>query len=317
MTALRLGTRKSPLALAQAGWVADRLRSTGIDVELVGIVTEGDKLGETQVAMPKGSGKGIFVKAIDESLLKKKVDLAVHSAKDVPADLPDGLEIAAVPEREDAADLLVSRDGWSLASLPPASRVGTSSLRRAAQLRFLRPDVDVVPLRGNVETRLAKIGKGPDAAGCDAALLAAAGIHRLSAAAPVLEKMNLKSTRANPEEFLPAAGQGALLIVSRAEDAGRFSVLTDPETRTAVRLERALVRRLGADCSWPVGVHVRKNGAGSWSIHAAIFSIEGKMRVREILTGPAEDSTAEHLADQLMQKGGDKILAWNRRHFPS
>lgn len=307
MKSFRLGTRKSPLAMAQAGWVADRIRQGGVEVELAGIVTEGDR-AKTQ----KTGGKGIFVKAIDEALLKKKIDLAVHSAKDVPAELTKGLVMAAIPVREDVADVLVSAKGWSLSSLPQGAKVGTSSLRRAAQLRFFRPDIHVIPVRGNVETRLAKIG------GCDAILLAAAGIHRLGGIDKIVERgragpCGLKISRLDPSEFLPAPGQGALMVVCRKEDRSKFSDLSDPATLAALEMERALVTYLGADCSWPLGVLVKQGSDGMCSMTAAIFSLEGKLRVHEGLTGAKSVETAKKLAAKLLKKGGSKILEWNRR----
>lgn len=308
MKTVRIGTRKSPLAMAQALLIADLLRDRGISSEVVGIVTEGDRSAAkktgTQKKLP--GGKGVFVKALDDALLKKKIDLAVHSAKDVPSEIPAGLAIAAVPPREDTADLLVSRAGWNLATIPPGVQVGTASLRRSAQLKFIRPDVEILAIRGNVETRLAKIGKE-----CDAALVAAAGIRRLGGDS-VLKRLGLKSERLDPSEFLPAPGQGALMIMSRHEDAPDFSGLNDPATATAVEMERALVKSLGADCSWPVGVRIESGS--QWSVEAAIFSVEGKLRVRDRLTGPPVAETAKQLAQQLLEKGGKKILEWNRNH---
>ncbi len=310
MNSVRIGTRKSPLAMAQAAWIADRIKKNdpAITVELVGIVTEGD-----QASVSRGEwkgGKGIFVKALDDALLKKTIDLAVHSAKDVPTALPAGLSIAAIPSREDVGDLLVSREGWTLQSMPDGTRVGTSALRRVAQLCFIRPDVNIISIRGNVETRLGKIGA--DGGAADAVIVAAAGINRLGGAKAVLGKIGLKGTRLDPAEFLPAPGQAALMAVSRKEDEKLFSFLTDPSTAAAVRAERALVEFLGADCSWPIGAWARIEPDQTCILDAAIFSIEGKLRVREFTRGTAGEEMARALAKQLLEKGGEKILDWNR-----
>lgn len=305
---IRIGTRKSPLAMAQAEWIADRIKrqDPSSAVELVGIVTEGDRASESRGKW-KG-GKGIFVKALDDALLKKTIDLAVHSAKDVPTALPAGLSVAAIPVREDVGDLLVSREGWTIQSMPLGTRVGTSALRRAAQMCFIRPDIEIIPIRGNVQTRLGKIG-----AGCDAAIVAAAGVNRLGGMKGVLGKMDLKGVRLDPAEFLPAPGQAALMVVSRKEDVKQFSFLTDPATASAVRAERALVEFLGADCSWPIGAWARMESGRECVLDAAIFSVEGKLRVRESAKGTNGEEMARELAGRLLEKGGKKILDWNMR----
>ncbi len=289
--------------MAQAAEVSRRIRmaAPAEPVELVGILTEGDR--ENQ---PMG-GKGMFVKAIDEAVLSGRADLAAHSAKDVPVEIPEGLAIAAVLPRETVSDLIVSRDGWSLDTLPSQTSVATSALRRASQLKFLRPDVLVSPVRGNIETRLDKIENGA------AALLAAAGINRLGGPAAVLTPRALRGVLLDPLEFLPAPAQGAILIISRVSDAARFSFLNHPDSAAAVRLERQLVSHLGADCSWPVGAWARPLAGGELSLTGAIFSINGKLRVREELTGLPDSDLPKRLADRLLDMGGRKILEWNRR----
>lgn len=310
MSLIRVGTRKSPLAMAQAEWAANLIRknkkfSAGKEVKLTGIVTEGD-----EVARALKGGKGIFVKALDDALLKNKIDVAVHSAKDVPTRLTNGLAITAILAREDVADLLISREGWTLDTIPEGCRVGTSSLRRSAQILFYRPDINIVPVRGNVGTRLSKTLGGKD--GCDAVVIAAAGVNRLGGVAMVVESMGLKSHRLDPSLFLPAPAQAALMMVVRTEDEDRFSFLSDGPTLTAVRMERELVASLGADCGWPLGALAMSISPALWSLEAAIFSVDGKMRVRDRVTGQAPTDMAGDLAGRLLAKGGKKILEWNR-----
>lgn len=314
MNVIRIGTRKSPLAMAQAGWVANLIKKRSRrDVELVGIVTEGDQAADQPLRA--GGGKGVFVKALDDALLAHTIDLAVHSAKDVPAVLPTGLTIAAIPAREDAGDLLVSAAGWTLETLPTGAQVGTSSLRRSAQLQFCRPDVDVVHLRGNVETRLTKAaGRHASSPPYDAILLAAAGVNRLGGADKAVRPLGLSAVRLDPSEFLPAPGQGALMIVARSEHESNFSFLTDPTTALAVLTERSLVECLGADCNWPLGALAQADPKGGCTLDAAIFSLEGKLRVRDRTTGPGGAEMAKTLAQRLLEKGGKKILDWNRAH---
>lgn len=313
MSRVRIGARKSPLAMAQAAWIAQLFKKNGprgTEVELVGIVTEGDRVAARKgLPSSKWGGKGLFVKALDTALLKHKIDLAIHSAKDVPGKLTEGLSAAAIPAREDPADLLVSRSGWTLESLPKGARVGTSSLRRSSQLLFIRPDVEIVPIRGNVETRLAKVGE------CDAVMLAAAGINRLGGARAVMNPRDLHAVRLDPREFLPAPGQGAIMAVARLGDEDGFGFLQDPQAAAAVILERSLVDHLGADCNWPLGARSEKSSNGEWCLEAAIFSIEGKLRVRDSVSGSPDETLARRLADRLLKKGGEKILEWNRRRM--
>lgn len=315
MKLIKIGTRKSPLAMAQSRWVADRMgaaKNGAMAAELIGIVTEGDKEDWRKDGLKQlADGKGIFVKALDEALLARKIDAAVHSAKDVPAEMTPGVEIAAVPEREDVADLLVSVEGFDLESLPRNSKVGTSSLRRAAMLRFIRPDIEIVNIRGNVETRLSRIS-GP-AAVCSAVILAAAGIRRLGGEDTVLKSRNLNAARLDPSIFLPAPAQGALMIVSRKADVSDFAFISDPDSETAVRIERQVVARLGADCSWPLGAWARRRtDSREWILDAAILSSDGKLRVRDSISGESPDSIADVMVERLIAKGGKKIIEVNR-----
>jgi hydroxymethylbilane synthase len=248
---LRIGTRKSPLALWQARHVAALLRSRepGLEVELVQVVTKGDKILDSPLA--KVGGKGLFVKEIEEQLLAGTVDLAVHSLKDMPADLPKGLVLAAVPVREDPRDALVTSKHRHLDDLPQGARVGTSSLRRACQLKHWRKDVEIVSIRGNVQTRLRKI-EGE----LDAGVLAAAGLKRLDLASRIAELIA-------PERILPAVGQGVLALEAREGDPRvlpRLAALEDAPTRVAVTAERAFLQRLGGGCQVPIAAYATVDG---------------------------------------------------------
>lgn len=288
--------------MAQATYISGRIRQQDADahVELVGIVTDGDR-GIME------DGKGAFVKAVDEALLDGRIDLAVHSAKDVPAQISAGLVIAAVPTREDPADLLVSPEGWSMENIPPGIRIGTSSVRRQAQFLYHRSDVNMVSIRGNVDTRLSKIEKGI----CDAVIVAAAGINRLGGVEKMLAPRGLRGHRFDPSVFLPAPTQGALMLISMEKMAPDFSFLSDPATEVCLRAERRFVETLGADCQWPVGGHLTKEG-NTWTFHAALFSCEGKLCVCERMSGENPDELAAESARRILDKGGRKILQWNR-----
>jgi hydroxymethylbilane synthase len=248
---LRIGTRRSPLALWQAHHVADLLREreASLEVELVEIVTKGDKILDSPLA--KVGGKGLFVKELEEQLLSKGVDLAVHSLKDMPALLPPGLVLAAVPRREDPRDALVSAGHRRLDDLPQGAKVGTSSLRRACQLKHWRADLEIVSIRGNVQTRLRKIDTE-----LDAGVLAVAGLKRLGLAERIAEAIP-------PERILPAVGQGVLAIEAREGDQvvlPQLAALEDPTTRVAVTAERAFLKRLGGGCQVPIAAHARVEG---------------------------------------------------------
>jgi hydroxymethylbilane synthase len=248
--ALRLGTRRSRLALLQSEWVAERLRAARPDlrVELVPIVTAGDRARD-QSPIPAG-GKGVFVREIEEALLAGRVDLAVHSAKDLPSELPRGLSLACVPARADPRDCLVGR---SLDALPPGAAVGTGSPRRQAQILRLRRDLRVVPLRGNVDTRVRRAAGGE---GCDAAILAVAGLERLGMAGSIAQVFD-------PEDFLPAPCQGALAVEGRDGDPllRLLGPVSDPAAEAEVRAERAFLRALGGGCAAPVAALARVDGA--------------------------------------------------------
>jgi hydroxymethylbilane synthase len=247
---LRLGSRRSPMAVAQSGDVARRITErTGRQVEIVGITTLGDVSREhlTQIG-----GTGVFVSALRESLLRGEVDLAVHSLKDLPTGAPDGITLAAVPPRDDPRDALVGRDGAKLADLPPGARVGTGSPRRAAQLGLLRGDITCVPIRGNANTRLAKVRDGD----LEAVVLAYAGLARIG-------HTDLVSEIFEPDAMIPAPGQGALAVECRADDTQLSELLATidhPATRAAVTAERSLLAALEAGCSAPVGAYAAFSG---------------------------------------------------------
>jgi len=249
---LRIGSRGSQLALWQANHIAALLRAQGNSVDIEIIRTTGDRLQAVtfaQVAAESGTTKGMFTKEIEEALAEGRVDLAVHSLKDLPTVLPEGFTLAATPPRVDPRDVFVSARYDNLASLPQGSRVGTSSQRRRAQLKALRPDIDAVEFRGNVDTRLRKLAEGQ----VDAILLAAAGLDRL-------EKTEWIRERLDPDNFCPAAGQGSLGIETRKGDAATLAALAfldDADTRFAVTVERAALAALGGGCQVPIGVHCR------------------------------------------------------------
>ncbi len=249
---LRVGTRGSTLARTQTDWVVGRLRDRwpGLEVEVHVIRTRGDAIQDRPLA--EVGGKGLFVKEIEDALLAGRVDLAVHSAKDVPAELPAGLTLLACPPREDPRDVLVARDGLALEELPPGARVGTSSLRRQSLLRRARPDLVVVPLRGNVDTRLRKVAAGE----LDAVVLAAAGLARLGLLGRVTQYLE-------PRTFIPAVAQGILALEGRAADGGTARLalgVHDGETALALTAERAFLERVAGGCQVPMGAHCRREG---------------------------------------------------------
>jgi hydroxymethylbilane synthase len=295
---IRLGTRASTLALAQARSVAAAL--AGVEVEIVPMRTEGDRLAEARLAVV--GGKGLFVREIEEALLRGDIDLAVHSLKDLPAETPAGLTLAAFPPREDARDVLVARHAVTVRTLAPGARVGTSSPRRRALLLSVRPDLCVEPIRGNVDTRLGKLGGGE----WDAVVLAAAGLHRLGLAPEHREALD-------PAVFVPAVGQGIIAVQARADDATTLAALArvdDGPTRACARAERAYLARLGASCNTPMAAHARRDGA-ALRMAAVVASEDGRHVLRAEATAPAADAEAlgRGLADTLLQRGAADITA--------
>lgn len=290
---LRIGTRGSRLALAQAREVADSIIASGVETELVTITTAGDR-GADPASDPAGV-KGLFVTEIVRALLDGDVDLAVHSAKDLPADDMDGVVIGAVPERASALDVLVTRDG----DLRPGARVGTSSIRRRAQVFRLRPDVIVEDLRGNVDTRLRKLGDGE----VDALIIAGAGLLRLGVVPEHAAPMSLS-------EMVPAPGQGCLAVQARASDGATIevlSVLDHAASRMALEAERGLMARLGGGCSLPLGAFAESVPRGV-GLLAIALSPDGSRIVRTQVDGETPEEVAGLAALDLSAGGADEIL---------
>lgn len=290
---LRIGTRGSRLALAQAREVADAIIASGVSTELVTITTSGDR-GADPASDPAGA-KGLFVTEIVRALLDGDVDLAVHSAKDLPADDTEGVVIAAVPERASALDVLVTRDG----DLRPGARIGTSSIRRRAQVFRLRPDVIVEDLRGNVDTRLRKLRDGE----VDALILAAAGLLRLGVVPEHAAPMSLS-------EMMPAPGQGCLAVQARASDGPTnevLSALDHAASRMALEAERGLMARLGGGCALPLGAFAESVPRGL-KLLAIALSPDGSRIVRTQVDGATPDEVAELAALDLSAGGADEIL---------
>jgi hydroxymethylbilane synthase len=298
---LVLGTRGSKLAVHQSEWVQARIRELAprVTVTLRRIQTSGDKI--LDVPLAKIGGKGLFVKEIEEALLSGEIDLAVHSMKDVPTELPPGLDLLCIPSREDARDALISRDGKPFKDLPEKARVGTSSLRRQAQLLQARPDLSIGMLRGNLDTRLKKLRDGH----FDAIVLASAGLRRLGWEGEISEYL--------PTDIsLPAIGQGALGIEGRDDDTFVRQVLRALEhapTRTEVVAERALLHRLQGGCQVPIAAHARLAGSDI-VLEGLVASVDGKEVIRDQVTGTANDprSAGIRLAERLLARGGDRIL---------
>ncbi len=298
MARLRIGSRGSQLALWQANHIAARLRERGHEVEIEIIKTTGDKI--TEVSLAQVGTKGMFTKDIEEALAAKRVDLAVHSLKDLPTDLPPGFMLAAVTEREDPRDVLLSASVESVNALPQKARVGTSSLRRQAQLKAVRPDLDIHPLRGNVDTRVRKLKSGEYAA----IILAAAGLNRLGLAS------DLKRTPIPADLMCPAAGQGALGIEVRDGDtatAEHLKFLDHLPTRRAVECERRLLSALGGGCQVPIGAHTEVRGS-ALRLSAVVARPDGTEVIRESATGDDPASLAAHVAQALFSRGARAIL---------
>lgn len=300
MRPLRIGSRGSILARWQAESVRKQLfQITGVEAEIVVIKTSGDKM--QQAALTQIGGKGIFIKELEEALLDESVDLAVHSVKDIPTDTPSRLHFPAVCRRDDVRDCLVSHSGAGLVSLKPGARVGTSSLRRQAQLRHARPDLDVRELRGNVDTRLRKAESGE----YDAIVLSKAGLDRLGWSQRITETLST-------EISLPAVGQGAIAIESRLKDHEAAEVLEkldDPETRSAIIAERSLLAKLQGGCQVPIGAWARVE-RGELVMDAVVCSVDGVQYVRQHASAPVEQAAqlGESMARALIEDGARNIL---------
>ena len=293
---LTIGTRGSQLALWQANWVAARLRESGVDSRIEVIKTTGDKI--TDVALSEVGGKGLFTKELEDALLERRIDIAVHSMKDMPTGLPAGLRLAAVPPREDPRDAVV---GKKLSELRAVAVVGTSSLRRAAQLRAMRPDLTVGSIRGNLDTRLRKLDDGD----YDAIVLAAAGLRRLGWQERIAELLD-------PGEMCPAVGQGALAIEARDEEGAVTAAcmrLADEATWQEVTAERALLGALGGGCQVPIGAHGVVSD-GELHLQAVVCAPDGRRTIRREARGRAEHAArvGVELAGQLLAAGASDIL---------
>ncbi|MBE0361917.1 hydroxymethylbilane synthase [Pseudoalteromonas ulvae UL12] len=298
---LRIATRKSALALWQAEFVKAQLEihHPGIEVELVPMSTQGDKILDTPLA--KIGGKGLFVKELEQAMLEGRADIAVHSMKDVPVEFPDGLELHTICEREDPRDAFVSNHFDSIDALPQGAIVGTSSLRRQCQIRALRPDLDIRDLRGNVNTRLAKLDEGQ----YDAIILAAAGLIRL-------EMPERIASFISPEQSLPANGQGAVGIECRSDDSATKALLValeHHETRIRVLAERAMNRRLEGGCQVPIGAFAEVSGS-QLTLRGLVGAVDGSEILRDQVNGACDDAEklGIELAEKLLAQGADTIL---------
>lgn len=289
---IRVGTRASALALAQARWVAERLG----EAELITIATAGDRAEHVP-------DKSRWTSALEQALLEDRIDVAVHSAKDVPAQLAEGLELLAIGGRGDPHDAICG--AGSIAALPAGARVGTSSLRRTAQLRASRDDIEVIPVRGNVDTRLRKLADGE----VDALVLAAAGLARLGRG---------REAGAILTELVPAAGQGALLIEGRAGALAerQLAAVNDPEAAACVGAERELIHSLGASCNTPIGAHAQRLPTGELELRAWVGLPDGSMWLSDRLRGPAR-GLGTAVAERLRSVGVDELLARAERAAPA
>jgi hydroxymethylbilane synthase len=306
---LRLGTRRSALAMAQSGLVADAVTAAcGRAVELVEITTVGDTTQATNEPLAQIGGTGVFANALRDALLGGEIDFAVHSLKDLPTAEPDRLVLAAVPEREDVRDVLVARDGRKLADLPVGARIGTGSPRRAAQLRMMRSDLEIVAIRGNIDTRVGYVATGR----LDGVVLAYAGLSRIGRLAEVTDLFD-------PADFLPAPGQGALAVECREQDGelrALLALLDHRPTRAAVAAERALLAALEAGCSAPVGGfaqphHENDQELTVTGIVASAAAGVAPQSVRASLTGPAEQAgrLGAELAARMLAQGASALMA--------
>ena len=299
MNTLRIGARGSLLSITQTTWVAEKLRARGIHVEIQKIKTTGDKI--LDVPLAKIGGKGLFVKEIEEALLSGTIDLAVHSMKDMPTKIPEGLHIGAIPKREDPRDALITRDKISWANLPSGSNMGTSSLRRQAQLKRSRPDLLFVALRGNLDTRLRKLSNGE----IDAIVLATAGLNRMGWQDQITERLSM-------DVSLPAIGQGALAIESKTDDKrvnAAIAFLNDPKTACEIAAERALLIGLEGGCQTPIAGFASES-LGVITLTGLVLNLDGTKIVRESQTAPVSEAAAlgTRVAEALLAQGADEIL---------
>ena len=304
MTTMRLGTRRSQLATTQSGHVADMIRALGHEVELVEIVSDGDRTQASGQSLIGASSTGVFVSALRDALLAGEIDLAVHSLKDLPTYPHEGVALVAIPSREDPRDVVVARDGLTLAELPQGSRVGTGAPRRVAQLRALGLGLEISGVRGNVDTRIGKMRSGE----FDAVVLARAGLARLERLDEVTEVLD-------PLQVLPAPGQGALAIECRGDDADVIAVLSmldDAHTRASVTAERAVLATLEGGCAAPIGTLAEvvegEDGDELW-LRAVVLSDDGGVAIRRSASGSVADAAGvgERLAREMLDEGAAEL----------
>ncbi len=296
---LVIGSRGSKLALWQANWVKTRLESTGHELEIRIIKTTGDKLAE--VPLTQSGTKGLFIKEIEEALLAGEIDLAVHSLKDLPTDQPAGLLVAAVPEREDPRDAYLARNGTAFEALPTSAKVATSSLRRQSQLRILRPDLEYIAMRGNVDTRLKKLDRGD----CAGLIMAVAGLRRLGFESRITRFFS-------PSEICPAVGQGALAIEVRKDDrraSGAIAPLDHAGTHQAVRAERAALKELGGGCQLPIAAHAWHD-EDCLRLIGVVASPDGSKVYRAATSGHADhpEDLGRTVARELLKQGAKSVI---------
>ncbi len=301
MKIIKIGTRGSPLALRQSGWVKEALAELypRLEIEMTIIKTSGDKIQDVPLATV--GGKGLFVKEIEEALLEKRIDLAVHSLKDMPGELPEGLIIGAVPVREDPRDVLISRDGLHLEEFPAQSKIGTGSLRRQAQILRYRPELKIIPIRGNLDTRIKKI----ESEGLTGVILAAAGLNRMGLQDKISQYLDL-------DVCLPAVGQGTLALEIREEDLGirdLIQVIHHSPTALCTAVERSFLTRLQGGCQVPIAGHARLEGQRI-ILKGLIAGLNGRTIIQDQIESDFSDPTGMgfRLAERLLEKGGQKIL---------
>ncbi|CAG7655401.1 hydroxymethylbilane synthase [Paenibacillus allorhizosphaerae] len=305
MRKIVVGTRQSALALTQTGQVIDQLKALcmehGIEVEfeLKKIVTKGDRI--LDVTLSKVGGKGLFVKEIEQALFDGEIDFAVHSMKDMPFQLPEGLVVGAIPEREDPRDCLITKNGGGFDELPQGAKLGTSSLRRACQLQQQRPDLNIVSVRGNIDSRIRKL----ETEGLDAIMLAGAGLHRMGWKDRIDAYL--------PTELcLPAVGQGALCIECRGDDAfvlGLLAKYRHEPTTVTVTAERSFLGRLNGGCQVPIGAYAQLAQDGQITLTGMVGSPDGKQMIKETMTGTDPEQLGLHVAEALIARGASEILA--------
>ncbi len=301
-TQVRIGTRGSQLALWQANYIKSRIEQAfpDVTVEIMTIKTTGDRITDRPLAAI--GGKGLFVKEIEAALMEERVDLAVHSMKDMPGELPEGLTVGAIPERENPFDVMIAKDGQNLADYPQGAKIGTSSLRRGSQLKHARPDLEILPIRGNLDTRIKKLKAGE----YDAIVLAAAGLRRLGQEKEITEYLNETT-------MVPAVGQGALCIETRENDAKMAPImkaLDHGPTRICVEGERAFLKQIEGSCHIPVACFGEIRDDETILLTAVVASEDGQEVIKETITSPVDTVKAKgrELAELLLENGGKRIL---------